>query len=73
MPEPPSVQVKCTVTLALYHVATGSGEVIAATIVGIVLSILYVSTLLGRRLTFPALSVTVSADDETAAPSVLSV
>jgi hypothetical protein len=72
MPEPPSVHVKCTVTLLLYHVAAGSGEVIAAEIVGAVLSILNVSTLLAA-LTFPALSTAVSAGDKTAAPSVLSV
>jgi hypothetical protein len=72
MPEPPSVQVKCTVTLALYQPAAVGEVVAAATIVGAVLSILYVSTLLGA-LTFPALSVAVSADDETAAPSALSV
>jgi hypothetical protein len=72
MPETPSVQVKCTVTLVLYQPAAVGEVVAAATSVGSVLSILNVSTLLAA-LAFPALSTAVSAGDKTAAPSVLSV
>jgi hypothetical protein len=73
IPDPPSAQVKLTVTgVVLFQpAAVGAGDA-AATIVGAVLSILTVIMLLGA-LTFPALSVAVRAVDETAAPSVLSI
>lgn len=73
-PEPPalSAQVKLTVTgVVLFQPAVGTGFT-AAMIVGAVLSILTVITLLGA-LTFPALSVTVCAVDETDAPSALNI